>query len=481
MGYQDQGQQPEKDDGPGLLQRLLQPAKQLWQMIKENKGIILKISIIVVIVVALISAGIAFQGEISKWLSAPVVTSFEAGALSIIEGESTTLQWEVTGATSVSIDPDIGTVPPSGTREVSPGSTTIYTLSAGNLMGSISKPVTITVTAAPPAITSFSPSADSIIAGQAATLAWNVAGAKSVSIEPGIGPVASNGTKSVSPGSTTTYTLTASNGAGNSTASVKIAVNISNAPVITAFTISPSSIKSGESITLTWDVVGATSININQGIGGVASKGSIKATPTATITYTLTADNSYSSMTRAATVTVDTTGITPTTQAVSTSGPPVISAFYISPATIMLGENITLNWAVTGARTISISPNVGVVPSSGYTLVVPAETATYTLSAVNSFGTETATATVTVNKTTDGIPPVISSFTATPSSISSGAASTLTWNINGATLITIDPGIGTPASFYSQPIYPTETTTYTLTAFNSNGTDNRTVTVTVTP
>ncbi|MCX6007933.1 MAG: hypothetical protein NTZ34_11845, partial [Chloroflexi bacterium] len=239
-----------------------------------------------------------------------------------------------------------------------------------------------------------------------------------------------------------------------------------------------ASISAGETSTLSWDVIGSTSININQGIGGVGAKGSVVVTPTATTTYTLTAG----STTRSVTVTVDTTNVKSTASSTIPTSVPKISNFTASPNAITLGDTITLSWAVTGVRTVSISPGVGDLSPSGSTSVIPTATTTYTLSAVNNFGTENATATVTVSTVTDNItPPVIRSFTATPSSISAGQISRLNWEIQGATTILIDQGIDTPASQYLQEVSPAETTTYTLTAINSAGTDNVTVTVTVEP
>lgn len=60
-----------------------------------------------------------------------------------------------------------------------------------------------------PEINTFKVSQSSISAGETATLAWNVSGAQKVSIEPGIGNVALEGSRAVSPTTTTTYTLTA--------------------------------------------------------------------------------------------------------------------------------------------------------------------------------------------------------------------------------------------------------------------------------
>jgi hypothetical protein len=468
-GYQGQQQQQEEEK-PDLL-----------QLIKDNRKTVTIIAGAVVGVIVLIVAVAALGGEVSKLFKTPVISSFDASASSITVGQSANLKWDVSGATSVSISPGIGNVSSSGTRGISPTTTTTYTLEAKNMGGSTSKTKIITVTGVLPSVDSFSFNTPDIIAGQTATLSWAVTGATSVSIEPNIGTVPSSGTKSVTPSSTTTYKLTASNNAGNATGSATINVTASNAPVVTTFSASPASISSGKSATLTWEVIGAKSININQGIGGVASKGSTVVTPVASTTYTLTADSTYSSTTREVTVTVDTSGISPTTKAASTTSPPVINAFSASPNAIMLAENSTLTWSVTGARTITISPQVGTVPAYGSTLVVPTISTTYTLSAVNSLGTVTSTATVSVTKSTEGTAPVINSFTASPASISAGRTSTLTWDIVGATVILIDQGIGIPGSRFAQPVSPTETTAYTLTAINSTGSENRTVTVTVTP
>jgi len=469
-GSQDQNQQQAGDEAPRLL-----------QLIKNNRGMIARVSIILGIVVALIVAGIALQGPISKWFAAPVVTSFDADPSTITSGQEATLQWDVTGATSIVISPDIGPVSSSGTRKISPDMTTTYTLVAGGQSGgSIRKSITVTVTAAPPAINSFSLNTGSIYVGQTATLSWNVTGATSVSINPVVGAVSLSGTQNVSPDLTTTYTLTASNNAGNSTASATITVTAANTPVILSFTARPTIINPGESSTLTWDVIGSATVYIDQSLGGVSSKGFKEIIPTETKTYTLTADNGSSKVTKSVTVTVDTKNIANKTGTAITKTPPVINTFSASRNSIALGENITLTWAVDGARTISISPDVGDVPSSGWSMVIPTATTAYKLSAVNTFGTETAETIVSVSVSTDGVAPIIRSFAASPSSITEGGTSNLSWSTKGATIVTINQGIGIPVSKYSQAVSPEQTTAYTLTAINSYGTDNETVTVTVT-
>ena len=73
--------------------------------------------------------------------------SLSASPTSIPSGQTSTLAWSTTNATSVRIDPGIGTVTASGTRAVTPSATTTYTLTATNAAGSVtSTPVTVTVT-----------------------------------------------------------------------------------------------------------------------------------------------------------------------------------------------------------------------------------------------------------------------------------------------------------------------------------------------
>ena len=80
----------------------------------------------------------------------PVITNFTADPASIAPGQSSTLAWVVSGETSLSIDPAIGTV--TGTSlTVSPSTTTTYTLSALNAVGTATATATITVSSPPPA------------------------------------------------------------------------------------------------------------------------------------------------------------------------------------------------------------------------------------------------------------------------------------------------------------------------------------------
>lgn len=82
----------------------------------------------------------------------------------------------------------------------------------------------------------------------------------------------------------------------------------------------------------------------------------------------------------------------------------------------------------------------------------------------------TASVVVQANPT----PPVIGSFTATPSSITVGSSSVLAWSVTGATSLTIN---GSTVTGSSETVTPSVTTVYTLAAHNSNGTSTASVTV----
>ncbi|HWY48714.1 MAG TPA: OmpA family protein [Bryobacteraceae bacterium] len=73
----------------------------------------------------------------------------------------------------------------------------------------------------------------------------------------------------------------------------------------------------------------------------------------------------------------------------------------------------------------------------------------------------------------------INSFTAEPSAIERGQSSTLSWSISNATDMSISQGIGAVQSQGQRQVFPTSTTSYTLTARGPGGNDTRSVTVSV--
>jgi len=79
----------------------------------------------------------------------PVVDSFDASPGSVVKGGSSTLSWDVSGATTVKIEPGIGNVALIGNRVVSPTATMVYTLTASNQAGSVTATAEVALTEVP--------------------------------------------------------------------------------------------------------------------------------------------------------------------------------------------------------------------------------------------------------------------------------------------------------------------------------------------
>jgi len=159
----------------------------------------------------------------------PTINHFYANPASISKGDSCTLDWKVAGADTVTIDHAIGTMPAIGICTVTPDETMVYELTATNSSGVTVADTTVTVSTKPqaadiPVISHFESTPNSVLPGGIATLAWDVTGASSVSIDKGVGGVEAQGRKGVIPSGTTKYTLMAVNASGEVSASTNVVV-----------------------------------------------------------------------------------------------------------------------------------------------------------------------------------------------------------------------------------------------------------------
>jgi outer membrane protein OmpA-like peptidoglycan-associated protein len=414
--------------------------------------------------------GAAGQATTLVTTSAPVqaqIVQFTAQPAAISSGQTTTLSWVIQNATSATITPGAGPVSATtGSVAVSPAATTTYTLTATGPNGNTTQTVQVTVGTTSAQILRFSAGPSSIPTGGSSTLSWSTSGATSVSISPGIGTVTANGSTTVSPASTTTYTLSATGSDGRTiTAAVQVTVGAVTAQIV-RFAANPASIPTGGQTTLSWSTNNATSVSISPGVGTVSANGSTTVSPTATTVYTLSATGT------------DGKTVTATAQVTVGAVTAQIVRFAASPSTIGLGASSTLSWSTSHATSVSISPGIGTVSANGSTTVSPAMTTSYTLSATGADGnTVTAVATVTVSGS--AIPQVVT-FVATPQSVSPGQSTQICWQVSGATSVSIAPGIGSNLSANScVTVTPSATTTYTLTATNAVGTIQANLTVNV--
>jgi len=374
----------------------------------------------------------------------PVITSFIASPAVITGGQSSNLTWNIIGATSVTLSPNIGTVGNSGSITIAPASSTTYTLTTGNGNGSSNASVTVTVNplSSPPAITGFNVNPTVISTGQSASLTWNVTGSDMVRIDPSVGNVSAVGSQSVDPGTTTTYILTAGGTTGVVTSTVTLSVvptyststpypaypiyapnpNASNVPAIISFSINPPIISPGETTVMTWDVIGADSVSIDNGVGNVPPSGSLVLNPNTTTYYQLVASNSYGPVSSSDMVTVYPLSYY-TQPPVIQQPPPVITPpggkqgqgngnnsgslprinnFQSNPPKLNVGQPAELQWQVDGATSVHISPDIGPVPPSGKMTVAPNHTTVYTITASNSNGVVQHPQEITVPRTIQG-------------------------------------------------------------------------------
>ncbi|MEO7145168.1 MAG: OmpA family protein [Bryobacteraceae bacterium] len=247
---------------------------------------------------------------------------------------------------------------------------------------------------------------------------------------------------------------------GQGSARVQVTTRSDAKVQILFFQPNPGTIDAGKASQLSWKVLNADTVSITT-IGVVQASGNASVSPTTTTTYQLTARNKTSEDNATATVVVT----QPKVELTSCSA---------TPTNIMAGESATLTYQTVNATQVSIS-GLGSEANSGSVTVTPTATTTYTITAANQFGSNTCNVTVTV---TPGQMPRIDKFTGAPLTIVAGQTSTLLWQVENATTVNIT-SLGTVALVGTQDVQPQQTTTYTLTASNSQGSVTATVTINV--
>ena len=390
-----------------------------------------------------------------------------------------------------------------------------------------------------PVINSFQASPLTIAAGQTATLAWSISGATSVSIDNGVGDVSGATSKTVSPLQTTTYTLTASNGSGTASARATVTVNAAPPPIDTQPPTAPSITsviaKSATEVDLAWsassDNVGVSGYQVLRNgsliktvSGGILSIADTTAAANTTYSYVVKGFDAAGNTSASSNAVQVTTPAPPSNACpgpstgaftgcyynnATLSGPPAMVRTdaqinfdwrFSSPGPSINGSNFSVLWqgAFTfsgGAYTFTVLTSDGMRIYIDGNVVLDrwrnqAPTA-YNVQQTLSQGShliaieyyqQTGSPVAQVSwqgGAASASPPVISSFTASPATISPGQSTTLAWNVAGATSISINNGVGDVSNVVSKMVLPSQTTTYTLTAMNATGTSVATVSVVV--
>jgi hypothetical protein len=197
--------------------------------------------IILLLLLLFIPGCIYYTGQMPNLGFTPKISLFEATPSVIDQGEVSYLRWSVSDAQSIIIDNGIGDVSSTGTIPVTPASTTFYTLTARNAMGETSARTQIVVNidtpstpvipvTTPPTIVAFLSNRSNVQSGGQVVLTWEVLRAQNITITP-VGKVSAKNSLVVTPTTTTTYTLIATNSAGQSMASITISVTPASTPI----------------------------------------------------------------------------------------------------------------------------------------------------------------------------------------------------------------------------------------------------------
>jgi hypothetical protein len=194
-------------------------------------------------------------------------------------------------------------------------------------------------------------------------------------------------------------------------------------------------------------------------------------------TYTVLVANNSSSSSATGNYTLTVSGLsggTGSTGTLTGTARDSVTSAAISGASVSFnGSSATTNTSgVYTLPNLACASSTLTVSKSGYT------TASIPYSLTTCPGTSTKDVALTP---TTPVSPVVTTFSAAPSTINAGQSSTLSWTTTNATAVAINGVSATLAPNSSVPVSPASTTTYTLTAIGAGGTATRTTTVTVNP
>ncbi len=157
------------------------------------------------------------------------------------------------------------------------------------------------------------------------------------------------------------------------------------------------------------------------------------------------------------------------TMTVVTATPAATVSVSANPSSINLGSSFTLTWSSTNA-TACTGYHGGSYGTSGSLSITPSSAGTYTTGMqCTGSGGSSPMQTSSVSVGAAGT-PAITSFSSSPTSITSGQSATLSWSTSNAYGCSASNGwSGYENTSGSQKVSPTQTTTYTLTCYDTTG------------
>ncbi|MDA7882118.1 hypothetical protein N9A94_07405 [Akkermansiaceae bacterium] len=176
--------------------------------------------------------------SITETTDVELITSFTTDSETASPGDPATLSWEIVEPLdALELDDGNGnltdllplTTAGTGSTTVSPSETTLYSITATSGEKNQTRRIQI-FSGEAPTISSFTASESLIQEGSSIDLTWTVSGDTSLTLDPGATDITGTTTINLSPVETTTYTLTATNTFGSSTAEVTVDVETGPVP-----------------------------------------------------------------------------------------------------------------------------------------------------------------------------------------------------------------------------------------------------------
>ncbi len=160
--------------------------------------------------------------------------------------------------------------------------------------------------------------------------------------------------------------------------------------------------------------------------------------------------------------------------------PPTVDSF-TGPSEVQQGQPVRLGWKTTNATSVDIEGiGTGFGPNDSKD-ATPSQPTTYRLVAKGPGGSSSPS-TVFVNVKVAPKAPIVTSFSASATTIKQGDSVILAWSTSDAQSVSIDNGVGNNlAPSGTRQISPAQSTTFRLTATGPGGTNNATASVAVEP
>ena len=379
---------------------------------------------------------------------------------------SVTINWSASNADEcVASGSWSGSKPNSGSFTItSVSSNSTYNLECSNQFGSVSQSASVDILPFPSIAISASPSTVSI--GGTTTVNWTSDNSSTcIASDDWSGPKPANGSQVMDNLTVNkTYSLSCSGDGGMVNNQVNVVVTASPSVSLTA---TPSSVVTGSGTTLSWNSANTTSCIASgdwsgtKGTSGSQSISSINVNKT----YNLNCTGSGGSASDTVNVTVL---------------PLPTLSLTASPTSVTSGGSTTLSWSSSNATSCTASGDwsgtKGVSGSQALSSITANKT--YNLNCTGSGGSTNDSVSVTLS-----LPLPSITITASPSSITSGESTTLSWSSSNATSCTASVdwsgSKGTSGTELMSSI--TANSTFSLQCSNTTGSQSGSVNVTVSP